>query len=220
MKKRFVALLLALMLILALTACGQGTAASTTETEEKYEVPKAATELSREDEILLNGELKKGEYTNRYFGFKVTMPEGGTLTRLNDDATESTEALSLAKAYENGEGGLIFWGEIEGFNGHFNMAIQALDEDKVGLSEEELVNAHIEEMWEINRAFGDDEKPELITVTVAGEEHPASLSITETNSGEQRYINVYFPKGDFVCSVAFSVTGGGEEPLLACFDKI
>ena len=220
MKKRFMALLLALMLVLSLAACGQSTAASTTETEEKNEVPKAVTELSREDEILLNGELKKGEYTNRYFGLKVTMPKGGTLTRLNDDATESTEALSLAKAYENGEGGLIFWGEIDGVNGYFNMSIQALDENKVGLSEEELVNAHIEEMWEINKAFGDDEKPDLITVTVAGEEHPASLSVTQTNSGEQRYINVFFPKGDFVCSVSFSVTGEGEEPLLACFDRI
>ena len=78
MKKRIFALLLSMVMFFALTACSAGSVASLSGAEEesapKGGVPKAVLELSEEDEILLNGELKKGEYTNRYFGIRITVP--------------------------------------------------------------------------------------------------------------------------------------------------
>ena len=224
MKKRITALLLALILTLALTACSQGSAASLSGTEEetapKGEIPRAVMELSPEDEALLNGELKKGEYTNRYFGIRVTVPEGGKLTRLNDDATESSEIISFAEAYEKEENGLLFWAEIPGVDGYATMIIKPLDKDEIGLSEEELAKKDVEEMWDINRMFEVEGGPELVTLTLAGEEHPASLDVTQTESGEQEYACFFLPKGNFICLINISASNGGLEELIACFEKI
>ena len=224
MKKRIFALLLSMVMFFALTACSAGSVAGLSDAEEesapKGGVPKAVLELSEEDEILLNGELKKGEYTNRYFGIRITVPEGGTLTRVNDEATESTQIISLAESYEKEENGLFFWAEIPGVDGYAAVIIKALEEDQVGMSEEELAQKDVEDIWEINSRFEVEGGPEVTTMTLAGEEHPASLNITQTESGEQKFACFFLPKGNFICLIDFSATGGGLEDLMACVERI
>lgn len=226
MKSRVAALLLVGALGLSLTACGTGSPLSVlgtkTDDEEEYtiEAPESVINLSEEDEILLNGELKDGVYINRYFGYKLSVPEGGTLVRDNDDATESTEILSLRQGYEDGWGGLSFSAEIEGIDGYVNVMIHPLDDDEIGLSEEELVKKDIDEMWEINRIFGDEEGPEFRTAVLAGEEHPISYQVMETERGESLSADFHIPKGDFEYIIFIYLTNAELEDVTKLFEKI
>ena len=98
------------------------------------EPPQCVLDLTGEEDILLNGELKDGVYVNAYFGIKLTVPEGGTLIRDSDDVTESTEILPLRQAYEDGWACLYFTAEADELDGYINVSISALMDDEVGLS--------------------------------------------------------------------------------------
>ncbi len=236
MKTRFVAALLALLLMLSLAACGDTQVASVLEQaaeeagaalEERdggddtpVEIPQCVKDLTEEENALLNGTCQDGVYVNEYFGYKFTLPEGGKLTRLHDEATEWTEPVSLLKCYEGEEGGLTFWVDIPNLDGYILIAVQALKEDEVGLDEEGLVKKNIENIWEINKIFGEDAGPEQGTAVFAGEEHPAAIQESEISSGTQKSIEFYFPKGDFKYTVSIYVNNGDWEPLLALFEKL
>ena len=88
------------------------------------------------------------------------------------------------------------------------------------LSEEELVKKNIDEMWEINRIFGDDEGAELRTAVLAGEEHPVSCQISETDRGDRLSVDFYIPKGAFEYIVFIYLTDAELEDLTKLFEKI
>lgn len=237
MKTRIIAALLAVLILFSLTACGEQEAISVLEqaaeeagvnldelsgkdTDTPAEIPQCVKDLSEEEDILLNGELKDGAYNNKYFGYKFTVPEGGTLTRLNDEVTESTEIYPLSRAYEQEQGGLLFWADIPNIDGYLYIIVSAMNEDEVGLSEEELVKKHIEDVWEINKAFDEDNGPSLGTAVIAGEKHPISIQVSQTNTGEQFFIGFTIPKGNFRYDVTISVTNGDYQPLLDLFERI
>ena len=75
-RTRILALLLAAVMGAGLTACSDESTQSTADTaaaaeaDDSLEIPEAVGRLRKEDEILLNGELKNGVYVNRYFGPK------------------------------------------------------------------------------------------------------------------------------------------------------
>lgn len=234
MKTRVAAALLAVLLMLGLAACEDTEVASVLEQAAEAgislgepdegddapgEVPQCVQNLSKEENDLLNGEWKDGAYVNHYFGYRFTLPEGGKLTRLHDEATEWTEPVSLAKCYEEEEGGLLFWADIPDVDGYIMIGVQALKDDEMGLDEEGLVKKNIEDIWEINKLFGEDRGPELETVVFAGEEHHAAIEESEISSGTQKSIDFFIPKGDFKFMVTISVNNGDWEPLLALFDK-
>ncbi|MBO6040615.1 MAG: hypothetical protein J6P58_05345 [Oscillospiraceae bacterium] len=173
-----------------------------------------------EDEILLNGELKDGVYINRYFGIKLSVPEGWTLTRLNDDATESTEMIPMRQVYEEEMNGLFFTASSDSFKGYIDVYITALKDGERGLNEEELIRKNIEDMWEINRLFGDDEGPEYATAMLVGEEHPVSVSVSESEAGEQLFAVFAIPKGDFKYEISISAANARLEDLTGFFEKI
>ena len=230
MKSRIVALLLAVVLGIGLTGCSQGSVSSLldsltdTETEdsEDYSIdpPQCVLDLSEEDDILLNGELKDGVYINRYFGIKFSVPEGGTITRLNDDATDTTEIIPMAKAYEEGWGCLYFDAEFDELDGYLSISIMALNEDSVGLSEEELVQQNIDSLWAVNASFGDEEGPEMRWTTLAGEEHPCSYQGRELENGSSISVSFNIPKGNFQYYIYIFSKNTDLEDLTALFEKI
>ena len=184
------------------------------------EVPPRVASMSEEENILLNGDLKDGVYTNDYFGLKLSVPKGGTLVRTNDDATESSEIIPLSKTFEEGWGGLFFTAEAEGIDGFVNVFISALDDDELGLSEEELVKLNIDEIWKINALFDEDRGPELGTALLAGEEHPMAFQTSETIYGETLYVDFYIPKGDFMCWISIYANDAKLEDFTTWFEKI
>ncbi len=190
------------------------------EDDYSMEVPPRVAAMTEEENILLNGILKDGVYINEYFGIKLSVPEGGTIVRDNDDATESTEIIPLSEAYEQGWGQLHFTAEIDGIDGFINVFIKALADDELGLSEEELVRKSIEDMWAINALFGDDEGPDYGTTLLAGEEHPMSVEITQYDDGERLSVSFYIPKGDFVYHIYLFAKDERLENLTAFFEKL
>ena len=223
--KAWIAVLLALVLCLSMTACGDSGVMSVLaeekeEAKPEVEIPAAVLSLTEEDEKLLNGELKDGVYTNRYFGVKFTAPEGWSVSRLNDDAEETTEPFSLRKAYEEEMGGITFMANPESFDRYIVISIRALRDDESGLSEEDVVKRNNERILEINKLFGEDGGPELETSMFMGEEHPMSTQVSETVDGEMQYVSFYLPKEDFVCDISISTPNGTLEALTALFEKI
>ena len=231
MKKRFIILLLTGMLLLSLAACGGAFVqsvlpaenvtvpdADNVTDEEDYTpvIPEAVLSLTEEEDILLNGELKDGVYINRYFGLKFTAPEGFSLSRLNDDATESTEIIPLRKTYEDGLRGIMITTDL-GLPETVFINVYAADEDQIGFSEEELVRAKIQETNELVTSFGLEEGSEYSTAVLAGEEHPIQLSTSDPEC-----IDVYFHiiKDGFIFQI--SVSAPDEEGiayLLSFFEK-
>ena len=182
-RTRILALLLAAVIAAGLAACSDESSqspadtAAAAEADDSREIPEAVGRLSKEDEILLNGELKNGVYVNRYFGFKLCVPENGTLIRDNDGAEDTEEMISFRQAYEDGWEGIYFTASMEGTSGGIDLYITALQDDETGLTEKELVEKHIEDIKKVNRIIGDDNEPEYRTITLAGEGHPAAVSI-------------------------------------------
>ncbi len=223
--KAWIAVLLALVLCLSLTACGDSGVMSVLaeekeEAKPEVEIPAAVLSLTEEDEILLNGELKNGVYTNRYFGIRFTAPDGWSVSRLNDDAEETTEFFSLRRAYEEDMGGISFMANPESFDRYVILSIRALRDDELGLNEEELVRRNNDRIWEINKLFGEDRGPALETAMFAGEEHPMAFQISDTVDGETLYVSFYLPRGDFVCDISISAPNGTLEQMTALFEKI
>ena len=68
--------------------------------------------------------------------------------------------------------------------------------------------------------FGDDEGPELRTAVLAGEEHPVSCQISETDRGDRLSVDFYIPKGDFEYIVFIYLTDAELEDITKLFDKI
>ena len=49
-------------------------------------------------------------------------------------------------------------------------------------------------MWDFNTSLGDEDDPEFETILLAGEEHPASVTRTETDEGLRVYDSFYIPQ--------------------------
>ena len=200
-------------------ASGEGGYSFEGEEDYSLEPPQCVLDLSEEDDILLNGELKNGVYVNEYFGIKLTLPEGGTIVRENDDATESTEIIPLRQTYEDGWGCLYFSAEAEELDGYIHFSVQTLMDDEIGLSEEELVRKNIDSMWEINALFGDEGGPILSTVVLAGEEHPVAVETGEYEGVENFTATFDIPKGDFEYHIYMYSSNLELEDLAAWFTK-
>ncbi len=236
MKTKIMTLLLAGILGISLAACGDGGAASVLEASseaqtlseevseeenESKEVPKAVQNLSEEKNALLNGNLKDGVYTNEFFGYKVTAPDGATFVRYNDEAAETKEPLSISEGYAEGWGGIYYSCSIDELYTCFSVVVGSVKDDETGLNEKELVERKMENLRETYQLLGDD-KEEMIcdTVALGGEEHPAIMHSSETEKGEQECIEFYILKDDFVLNITIYATGGKMEDLLKCFEKL
>ena len=221
MIKRILMLLLAAVLLLTAAACSSGTAQTLTENDDSYEdepveVPGYVQNLSEEDNILLNGELEGSTYTNRYFGYRLALPEGTELYRMNDNATDTSVIIPLADAVADGFGGVIYLGKISE-DEDIQIFIRPRAEEELGLSEEEVTNRMIGRSWDLNRLFEVEAGPELRSFVIAGEEHPCSYSV---EANDFVFVNFYFLKNEFVYDLYFSMTEAHFQELMSCLEKI
>ena len=244
MKQKAALILLTFVLGISMSACASGSVQSVTGSEEgkeadeadeadddyALEVPESVQNLSEEDDLLLAGELKDGVYINNYFGYKLSVPEGGTIIRDNDDALSTNEFLPLSKTYEDGWGGWSYSAEIAGVDGSITVFITALSDDEAGLTEKELVEKHVKAYQEIDKLLGDDEDvdgdgtgseegPKNTTVILAGEEHPASVDISRVDGNDYLSACLYIPKGDFEYIIYLSGPDLKPEDLTKYFEK-
>lgn len=226
MRTKVLAIILAGVFVLGLSACGDSAVESVLDDlgdageNEEYvvEVPDSVLNLSEEEDILLCGELKDGVYTNNYFGYKCKAPAGSKLAFDMDEETGSSGSISFKKAYEEGWGGISLSADLE-MGTRFGVNVTPLNTDEIGLSEEELVKKHIQTMWDFNASFGDEDGPEYEIIQLAGEEHPASVTRTETEDGLKIYYSFYIPKEDFVFGISVFGTEEQVEEYIKCFDK-
>ena len=227
MKLRVLAIILASVFVFSLTACGDSAVESVLDDldfgsgeNEEYviEVPESILNLSEDEDKLLSGELKDGVYTNNYFGYQCKAPAGSKLAFDIDEETGSSGTISFKKAYEEGWGGISLSADLQ-MGTRFGVNITPLNADEIGLNEEELVKKHIQTMWDFNASFGDEDGPEYGTVLLAGEEHPVSVTRTETEDGLKLYESFYIPKGDFVFGISVFGTEEQVKDYLKCFDK-
>ncbi len=231
MKSKILAIILSGVFVLSLTACGDSAVESVLDDLDDFgsggeeyvvEVPASILNLSEEDDILLCGELKDGVYTNNYFGYKCKAPAGSTLAFDTDDEDDSSEGISMKKAYEDGWGGISLSADLE-MGTRFGISITPLNEDEIGLSEEELVKKHIQDIKDFSAALGDEDDedgPEYETILLAGEEHPVSVTRTETEEdGLKIYESFYIPKGDFLFGISLFGTEEQVEEYIKCFEK-
>ena len=228
MKSKILAIILTGVFVLSLSACGDSAVESVLDDpdvfgsaeEEEYvvEVPASILNLSEEDDILLCGELKDGVYTNDYFGYKCKAPAGSKFVYDAEEEIGSSGTVSMKQAYEDGWGGVSLSADLE-MGTRFAISIIPLNEDETGLSEEELVKQHIQTMWDFNASLGDEDGPEFETILLAGEEHPASVTRTETDEGLRVYDSFYIPKGDFLFGISVFGTEEQVEEYIKCIEK-
>ena len=79
---------------------------------------------------------------------------------------------------------------------------------------------HIEDIKKVNRIIGDDNEPEYRTITLAGEGHPAAVSIYQDDVGEILSAKVRIPEGDFEYCITFRGYDGSLEKMAECFEKL
>lgn len=223
MKTKLISILLIIMVCFSLAACGDDAAKSAVDdaddsVTEEQTIPEAVLNLSEEEDILLSGELKDGVYTNNYFGYKCQAPAGSKFAFDIDEETGSSETVSFRKAYEEGWGGISLSANLE-TGTRFGVSVTPLNADEIGLSEEELVKKHIQSMWDFNASLGDEDGPEYETIQLAGEEHPASVTRTETEDGLKIYYSFYIPKEDFVFGISVFGTEEQVKEYIKCFEK-
>ena len=231
MKTKVLAVILAGVFVLSLSACGDSAVESVLDDldfgsgeEEEYviEVPESILNLSEEEDRLLCGELQDGVYINNYFGYKCKAPTGSKLAFDVDEDTGSSGTISMKQAYEDGWGGVSLSADLE-LGTRMGISITPLNENEIGLSEEELVKKHIQDVKDFSAALGaedDEDGPEYETILLAGEEHPVSVTRTETEEdGLKIYESFYIPKGDFMFGISLFGTEEQVEEYIKCFDK-
>ena len=158
MKKKIIALLLAGVLCLSLTACGQSGVKTSqddsnfekkmlnieddietesneeAEDEEDYqmEIPDAVKNISPEDDEAVTGVLTEDSYTNEYFGLKLNRVEGGTIESLMDSGTD---LMPLSQTYTDGIGSIVIQSRETGGWAYVSMTVSALSSKERGKDE-------------------------------------------------------------------------------------
>lgn len=241
MKKKLLVFLLAGLLCGSLSAC-TGNAAPKTETSSEtknvsetktdsgkstggkkvpsYSVPQIIKDLSAEEEAAIVGMLKGSVYENKYFGFRLTVPEGWTLDAIDFDDS-SVNPMSLTEMTGKGYSGSYF----TAFKGDDPREIQILiadcQKEYQGLDEKAFVEKQHREMYEMYEEFGIvEDLPEIKEVTFAGEEHPAVYTEYEGSEYEMENYEFFFPKNGFYAKISVMVKEGQPEELFSFLEKI
>ena len=241
MKKKIIALMLVGTLCLSLAACGEGRVktsqddsferkmlnieddaknGSGTETEdaEVYQlgIPDAVTNISPEDDKALTGVLTEDSYINEYFGLKINKVEGGTIESLMDSGTD---LLPLSKTYTEGSGSIMINSRGAGNEGSLSMTVSALSSEDLGKDEKELAQAHYDLEQGINEAMSYKSESSVETITLAGEEHPAYVEITNGAEGRSKSAAIYVIKGDFLSTINIYAPEDNFDEILTLIEK-
>lgn len=161
--KKIIVLLLVGVVCFSLTACEEGAAKSTLETdtaakadtaaesaeEDEFEIPEAVINISPEDDKALTGVLTADSYTNEYFGIRFNKCEGGTIASLMD---EGTDLMPLSEAYANEIGAILIRSTSGDEKSSAFVNVCAVPSGDLGKDEEELAQERYNLEQSINSA--------------------------------------------------------------------
>ncbi len=224
MKKKIIALLLAGVLCLSLTACGQSGVKTSqddsnfekkmlnieddietesneeAEDEEDYqmEIPDAVKNISPEDDEAVTGVLTEDSYTNEYFGLKLNRVEGGTIESLMDSGTD---LMPLSQTYTDGIGSIVIQSRETGGWAYVSMTVSALSSKERGKDEKVLAMEQYDLEQSLNGAMEYEAECSVENIAIAGEEHPVYVEITDGEEGRVKAASIYIIKGDFKCVI-------------------
>ena len=161
--KKFLAILMALALVLSLAACGEkaapttestteATTESTTEStsEETSESTEEPAATINEEVASYLGTVENNVYVNEAAGFSFTPAEGWTLLDMEQtsivDAADLKDALSTAQIIP------LYAGNDDGDN--FGATMSALSEEEATMTEEELIESLIPQLEQAYASAG------------------------------------------------------------------
>lgn len=229
MKKKIISILLIGFACISLAACEGDDVESVldqateelagdeqSEPEEPQETPEVVKNLSPEEDALLSGTLKDNVYTNEFFGYQFTVPEGWDLEDGNED-----KLVPLTEAYEKGYNGVLLSAMTQNEQlDLITICISALEEDEIGLSEQELVEKEVQDTKEFYELAEVDSSPELKSADLCGEEHPAVISTDNTGNSSSVMTTFIIPKDDFKLEITIFNDSMSYEELSAFFEKL
>lgn len=234
MRSKILIVCITMAMLLSLTACEEsGTMSVTTEgaaqeqTEaaaveeaeaeyDDYEIPATVLNLTEEEDLLLTGTLKDGVYTNEYFGYRFTVPEGWSIYSMNGEA-EGEPLKRFSETYEDGMLGILICGSTQESTDNTSVSVSDLAEDEIGKTEEELLQPYLE----TDLALNEESNAHIETVTLAGEEHPAIVDTIKGEDGtESTSVMIILPKDGFYFLISLYAHDLPLEELEKCIQKI
>lgn len=236
MKLKFLLFFIISVFCISMTACGSSEAKSvasdgspestpaaselSSDEEDSYEIPASVLNLTKEEDILLTGVLDGSTYTNEYFGYSLTAPEGWTLSSLNEPG-EDGKLMRFSQTYTDGFFGILIDAESADASDRISVNVYELEEDEIGLSEDELISKNWEFSKKLNEEMETEDLSKVETVQFAGEDHPAIVETFTGDDGKERLsVHCAVPKGDFEYSISFLAVNCPLEELLKCVKPV
>ena len=196
-------------------------AGTNAEEEDEYEaepIPPYVLNMTEEEDRLISGELKGREYVNEYFGFRLSLPEGWSMSDLVADNAD--EPLSIHSAYEKGYNCIFLMAENSRNNDTISILITGMQEDKRGMTEEELIRENIELFRQIDETMGEESKRHAENVLFAGKKHPAAVESGSYEGEEWETTSFEIPNDPFSCSITVTSHELPSRVLLSCFRPV
>lgn len=248
MKRRFIAVVMTMTMVMALSACGKSAETqepvaeatveeaveAATEEASASEVAAEATTEATTEEITeeADGEFSIGTvegnaYVNEYFGVKLNLLDGysfvddETLAQITGMTTDMLSDNKLAtKAIEEGTAAIVAYAQNS--TGLCNINVTAQSNATLAnaiLDEEAVLNASVSQAQSALEAQGiSNITTEIVEREVAGETHKVLKMNGEFNGVEFHNEMVNLQKGDYM--LAFAATCFNEDSTDALIDAI
>lgn len=236
MKSKFLLFLLISVFCVSMTACGDSEAKSvqsedsseaiteasdfSSDADDEYTIPDSVLNLTEEEDILLTGVLKDNTYTNEYFGYVLTAPEGMTLSTITDPG-EDGELMRFRQTFTDGFLGILIDASSEDMLDRISVDILDLNEDQIGLTEDELIKSDWEFSKKLSEEMEVEDSSQIETIQFAGEDHPAIVETYTSDDGKEMLsVRSVIPKGNFEYSISFLAADLTLEDLLQCIQTV
>ncbi len=244
MKRKFIAVVMTMTMVMALSACGksaetqepvaeatveEAVEAATEEASASEVAAEATTEESTEeaDGEFSIGTVEGNAYVNEYFGVKLNLLDGysfvddETLAQITGMTTDMLSDNKLAtKAIEEGTATIVAYAQNS--TGLCNINVTAQSNATLAnaiLDEEAVLNASVSQAQSALEAQGiSNITTEIVEREVAGETHKVLKMNGEFNGVEFHNEMVNLQKGDYM--LAFAATCFNEDSTDALIDAI
>ena len=237
MKKRIVSLMLAVLMVLSLTACGAkpGPTEPAVTTAQTTAVPteEPTTAPTEPENVLALGVVDGNTYLNTYAGIGCTLDDNWVLHPAEDlqELPEMTKEMVKGTELENILAGVTQFTDMYAENVELlatvNVLFQKLELNQrlayALMDEKEVLEATLEQKDLMIQAYAqagiNTESMEIITVTFLGEEHYALKTVAENQGVPYYCLQVFnFWLGQYSTTITFaSFVEDNTENLLELF---
>lgn len=181
-------------------------------------IPPYILNMTEEEDRLISGELKGREYVNEYFGFRLSLPEGWSISDLITEKPD--EALSIRKAYDEEYNCIFLMAENSRTDDKISILITGMSEDQRGFTEEDLIRENIELFRQLDEAMGDESNRHAENVVLAGKSHPASVESGSYEGKDWETTSFEIPHDPFSCSITVTSNELPSRVLLSYFKPV